>query len=50
MNRRRKKKKKNLEEFRMKKKNSEREVFNEFESIVKGMVRILSRISLRNIC
>ena len=32
------------------KENSEREVFIELESVVKDMVRLLSRISLRNIC
>ena len=32
------------------KENSEREVFIEFESVVKDVVRILSRISLKNIC
>ena len=49
MNRSQNKKKMNLG-VQDEKKNSEREVFNEFESIVKGMVRILFRISLRNIC
>ena len=53
MNRKQKKKiiiKKELRRVQDEKENSEREVFIELESVVKDMVRILSRISLRNIC
>ena len=41
---------KNSKNSRWKKKNSERELFIEHESAMKGMVGILSRISFRNIC
>ena len=53
MNRKQKKnnyKKKEPRRVQDEKENSEREVFIELESVVKDMVRILSRISLRNIC